>query len=493
MKKIFFVLFIFCQSALNAQQVYNLTLEESIEIAKGGSYEIQRLLKDQVIAENELSAATARLRTNVSMNFTLPQYTKTVNEWQDSLGISYFSSNTLRGIGGLNIRQPLPTDGTVSIQTNLNSINDYTYDRRSTRFSTSIVLNQPLNSLWGYNSIRSDLKTARLNNERTNKALKRSELNLIYNVSNAFYGLLRLQKGLEIAQMNLERQIEASEISKNKYEAGLIREVENLQNEVDLVEMQNNYEEAKTSLEASTKLFIQLIGLELNANVTLKSEIDNYSIVTVDPNKAVEMALKNRLEIRENEIQIEMQKIQISRQRSDGLPQASLQASLDKIGISNMDISESFSNSISSSWGDLKDRPSNYNVGLTLSVPIIDWGRNRSLVRASKARLDQYLLDKENQERDIEVEVINLVADLQNTLSRLQSLEKSVSVAEKSYGITLQRYIDGDISSLELSMERDRLNRAQQMHLTAYINYQLSIADLMRKTFYDFENQRDIE
>ena len=318
MKKIIFAVCIplICCTALHAQ-TYHLSLEECIEIAKQESYEIKRLLKDKIIAENELSAATARLKTNVSMNFTLPQYNKTVNEWQDSLGISFFSSNTLRGIGGLNIRQPLPTDGTISVQTYLNSINDYTYDRRSTRFITSLMFSQPLNSFWGYNSIRSDLKTSRLNNERTNKALKRSELNLIYNVSNAFYGLLKLQKGVEIAQMNLERQTEASEISKNKYAAGLIREVENLQNEVDLVEAKNNYDEALTGLKAYTNLFTQLIGLDLSATVTLKSEIDNYSIVIVDPNKAVEMALKNRLEIRENEILIEMQRIQISRQKSE--------------------------------------------------------------------------------------------------------------------------------------------------------------------------------
>ena len=65
-------LLIFCYQVINAQ-VYHLSLEESIEIAKKQSHEIQSLLQENIIAENELKAATALLKTNVNMRFTLPQ------------------------------------------------------------------------------------------------------------------------------------------------------------------------------------------------------------------------------------------------------------------------------------------------------------------------------------------------------------------------------------------------------------------------------------
>jgi hypothetical protein len=44
-----------------------------------------------------------------------------------------------------------------------------------------------------------------------------------------------------------------------------------------------------------------------------------------------------------------------------------------------------------------------------------------------------------------------------------------------------------------LAQERARLNTAHQNHLDAYIDYRLQLADLIRKTFYDFENDRPIE
>ena len=474
-------------------QTYHLSLEESIEIAKEKSFEIQNLLLDQIIAENELKAATALLKTRVNMLFTLPQYTETVREWEDSEGISFFSIKTLRGTGNLNISQPLPTDGVISISTGLSSINDYNTDKRASTFNTRIGLSQPLNSFWGYNSIRSELKRANLNYERANKALKLAELNMIYNVSSAYYRLLLLQKGAEISLMNLERQAEAYEISKNKYEAGLIREVENLQMEVDLAEAQNSFDVSSLELKSSTNTFKRLIGLELEATVTLSGQADDWVEVEVDPNLAVEMAMINRLEIKDREIQIELQKLQISRQKSLGLPQASLEASWERIGVSNIAISESFSNSISNSWGDLRARPSNLQVGLTLSIPIIDWGRNKRLVKAAEARQEQYYLGKEDEERGIEIEVRNLVTNIHTTVMRLRLLEKNLSVAQRSYDITLQRYTDGDIDSQALSLERTRLNTAQRNHLDAFVNYRLLLADLMRKTFYDFENGVAIE
>jgi len=494
MKNILFAVFLSMIGYSAAQaQIYHLSLEESIEIAKSKSFDIQSLLQDQIIAENELKAATAQLRTNMFMTFTLPQYTETVREWEDSEGISFFSVKTLRGSSYLNLRQPLPTDGTISVSSGLMAINNYFGDKRATTFNTRISLYQPLNSFWGYNSIRSDLQRARLNYERSNKALKRAELNTVYDVSSSYYRLLLLQKGAEISQMNLERLTEAYEISRNKYEAGLIREVENLQNEVDLVEAQNNYNVAMLELKSSTNSFKRLIGLELDATVTLKSEMSDYTIVKVDADKAVEMAISNRLEIRDREIQIELQQLQINGQKAQGLPQASLEASWEKIGVSNLDISNSFPTSLSSTWSDLGVRPSNYMVGLTLSIPIIDWGRNKTLVKAAEARQKQNYLGKENEERGIEVEVRNLVDNLQTTLSRLQLLEKNVSVAERSYGITLQRYTDGDIDSQALALERARLNSAQRSHLDAFVAYQLLLADLMRKTFYDFLNDTLIE
>jgi outer membrane protein TolC len=162
-------------------------------------------------------------------------------------------------------------------------------------------------------------------------------------------------------------------------------------------------------------------------------------------------------------------------------------AYVQKTGTSMGDISTTYGNTIQTSANDFLDRPINYGVGFTVSVPILDWGENKARVRAAEARQRQNYLAKEELERSIETETRNSVAQLNNNLKRLQLLEKNVVIAEKSFDITLQRFSDGDIDSQTLALERNRLNSAYRNHLSAFIAYQLSLADIMRKTLYDFD------
>lgn len=473
-------------------ETYHLDLPGSIEIAQLKSYGMLSLKQDLRIAEFNLKSATARFRTHIDLNFVSPQYTETIRQYEDSAGISFYPIKQMNYQGNLIINQPLPTDGSIYIRSGLSNYDDYFSDFRSTYLNTRIGLSQPITSLYGYNSIKSSLKQAELAYERSNKELNREQLNLNYNVSSAFYDLLSVQKGAEIALANLDRQKEAYELAKNKYEAGLIKEVDALQMEVDLADAQNNYDMARINMSSSENRFKELIGIEFKDSVLLSTEF-KYESILVDPEKAVELAMQNRLEIREQDIQTELNKLNLKRQKSEGMPQINLNAYYEKAGYSGMSGTNA---GMTSSWNntfkDFLNRPQNYGLGLSVSIPILDFGENKALVRAAEARLKQNLYRKEEVTRGIESEVRNLVAELNNSLSRLKLLEKNVLVAEKSFEITRQRFVDGDIDSQSLALERNRLNNAYTSHLRAYINYQLQLSNLTRKTFYDFVNDRPL-
>lgn len=494
MQKLFIFCIFFCVTSLllHSQSVHTLTLEESIEIAKSKSFSMLKLGEDLKIAEYNLKSATSRLKTHIDMTIGAPQYSETIESWKDTTGITfYYPVKELGYSTTLTINQPLPTDGNIFIQNMLSSSENMNSDFRSSRLRSRIGFNQPLHSFYAYNSIRSSLKRAELDYERSNKQFKREELNLVYQVSSAYYNLLSLQRSTEIAHLDLERQMEAHEISQNKFAAGLIREVDALQMEVDLAEAQNNHDIALLNEVSAKNSFKELLGLNLDDNVKLDNEL-NYKIVVVDPEIAIEMALKNRLEVREQEIQIELQKLSIKQQKSYGMIRASIDAYLEKAGI-DQQTGIGFAHSIQNSYKNLIERNSSYGIGLTITIPILDWGENRALVRASESRLKQFNFQKTEVERGIETEVKNLIASINSNLKRLQVLEKNVLVAEKSFEITRKRFSDGDIDSQGLALERNRLNNAYTSHLRAYINYQLSLADLARKTFYDFQKQEEIK
>ena len=465
---------------------YLLTLQESIELAKEKSYTMRNLKEDLKIAEYNLKSATSSLKTHIDFSLTMPEFNQTVRTWDDTTGVSFYSIKRMDYGGMVTVNQPLITNGNIYWETSLNSYDDFYNQDRSATFNTRLRLRQPIDALYGYNAIRSSLKSARLDYERSNKSLRREELNLVYRVSSSYYNLLSLQRSTEIALLDYERQTEANEIAQNKYASGLIREVDALQMEVDLAEAQNSYEMALINQESAINSFKELLGIELTDSVMLKDEL-KYNVVTVDVEKAVEYALKNRTELRERDIAIEQQQMAIRQRKAEGMVRGYFDAYVQKTGTSMGDMNTTYGSTIQTSANDFVDRPINYGVGLTLSVPLLDWGENKAQVRAAEARQRQNYLAKEELERNIETEIRNSVAQLNNNLKRLQLLEKNVVIAEKSFAITLQRFTDGDIDSQTLALERNRLNSAYRSHLSAYIAYQLSLADIMRKTLYDFE------
>ncbi|MDD3321593.1 MAG: TolC family protein [Paludibacter sp.] len=484
-KIILFSILLFIPFTFATSETYVLDLEKSIEIAKEKSYNMLNLVQDFKIAENNLKSATSNLKTHISLNFIAPDYKKSVEDFSTDTSITYYSSQRLNYGGNVVINQPLPTDGNIYIKSGISNTDYYSISKRTPSLYTTLGFEQPLTALYGYNEVKSDLKIAKLNYESSKKGLKREELNIVYLVSNSFYSLLSSQKKTEIARLDLERQTEANDISQNKYKSGLIKEVDALQMEVDLAEAQNNYELSLINQSSDLNEFKQLIGINLNDSVSLSTEF-NYDIVIVDPEKAVQLALENRLEIREQEIAIEQSKMNVKKQKSVGMVQSSLNLSLGKYGTSTQSINTTLQSSIDNSYTDFINRDPDYSIGFTVSVPILDFGENRAKVQSAEARLEKNVLEKDQIQRNIEREVRNLVADLNSSLKRLQLLEKSVVIAEKSFDITRQRYADGDIDSQSLALERNRLNTAYTSHLSAYIKYQLLLADIMRKTFYDF-------
>lgn len=472
-------------------QVHLLDLESSIAIAKSSSFDMLILNQDLKISEFTLKSTTSRYKTHIDLELNTPNYTETIRQFEDSTGITFYPVKRANYGGFLTLNQPLPTDGKVFIRSGFSSTSDYFADTRWTRLNTLVQLVQPVDAFFGHNELKMSLKQARLDYERTQKRLKREELNLVYRVSSNFFNLVSAQKRVELALLNLERQQEAFEIAKNKYKAGLIREVDALQMEVDLAEAQNDYDQKVTHMASASNIFKKQLGIALADSIVISNAIA-YVPVEVELEKALKYAMANRQEIREQEIQIELTELNLKTQKARGRISGDINASYDLIGVNGVPSSASFSSSLENVWGDLQQRPGNFAIGLSINIPILDWGENRAKVNAIEARMKQNIYRQEEQMRDIELEIINLVATFKSSMKRLQLLERNLIVAEKSFKITLSRYSDGDIDSQALALERERLNNAYLSHLSAYIDYELKLTDLMRNTFFDFKKQMPV-
>ncbi|MBT3243675.1 MAG: TolC family protein [Bacteroidetes bacterium] len=485
------VLFISFSSLCFGQEIHHMDLGTAIEVAKQQSPTMLSLMRQVDVASYNLKATNSRFKTRVSMNVTLPQYNETINKYEDSLGITFYPIRQSYMSTSLSISQPLPTDGSLSITSGIVNYTDYYADNRNAQVSTSIGLSQPIEALFGVNNMKLSMKQAKLSYDMTMKRLKRQKLDLVYIVSQSFYNLLSSREAMKIADMNMARQLEAYETAKNKYEAGLLREVEALQMEVDLTSATNQYENTKTSYKSQTRQFKETIGIEPTDSIVLLNQME-YIVIKVNPEDAVARAMKHRNELRESKIQIEIKEMNLKRQKAAGRISGNVNLNYNFIGVDKSSRSIPIGTTFENTWHNLTDRPGSFGVGLTARIPLIDWGENKARVKSAESSLEQDKIDLGNTKRSIEREIRSLVDQLHNSLRGLEIMEKSVVIAEKSFDISRQRYANDEIDSQAMALERERLNKAYTAHLSSYITYKLSLSDLMRKTFFDYERNEEV-
>ncbi len=490
---IFFVL-IFNISVLFAQNntPITLTLDDAIEIALEKSYNMKLLKLSVLRTQEDLIAAKGRFRTRALMDFDVPNFTERLTGIQQGYGFTIYNTmGAYRYQGNLNIIQPLPTNGELRISSSLYHLKESFLtladtDTTTRRFSTSISLNftQPLFTI---NNLKYGLKRAQLNYDRATRLFSRRELDIIYEVTGEFYSLYRATRQKEIAQDQANQTQQTYELAQKKYNAGLIPEVEALQMEVDLADSKNNLFMAETQLKQQADYFKQLIGLSLDENIQVRTDFD-YQTFTIDSIKAIEQGLKNRSEIREREIELELKKMSVKEVDSRWQIRGDLSAFYDLSGISAIDlIEDDFRSLFNSSISDLKNRPRNKGIVFKLTVPLWDWGVNKAEVAAAKVNVETAEYDLAELKKTIFREIRSAIDGVKQAENRLEVLKKSEQVAQKSYQISLHRFENGDITSQELALEQQRLTNAKLAYLDAFIAYQLAVADLKRKTMYDFK------
>jgi outer membrane protein TolC len=141
----------------------------------------------------------------------------------------------------------------------------------------------------------------------------------------------------------------------------------------------------------------------------------------------------------------------------------------------------------------LFDTPTNTPaIGLTLNIPLFDWGERKSVIKAAEASLQSTQISYEVERTDIEMNIRSVVRSLKNLENQIEIQRKTVENAELAYDINLERYRNGDLTSLDLGMYQNQLSESRMAVTNAIINYKIELLNLKIQTLYDFEKQVSI-
>jgi len=467
------------------QDTLMLTLEKSLSLALQQGYAIQNASEQYLSSKRNYEAQELSSATTVDLNLKVPDYSESLTNQFNPLTQRYefyqLQSTLLRST--LSVNQPVTfTGGTVSLSGDFFQRN---------QLSGTSGTSQTINDYFSYFqvSVRQPILTPNVQSITVNRASLelnrassdyiRHQLDIIYEVTNAFYTAYRLSRQEQISREQVEQNEDSYATARSKYVSGLIPEVEMLQTEVDLVTSRNQQLNDQREASQAKNALKLLIGLPLEGEISLTSEL-KYTPVEIDLKTAIEKALLNRLELLSAKQSLELSAMDIE------LASSRRHLRLDLTASYGLNRNDTQLESV------LRDFGRTRNIALEVTVPIFDWGRHAREVETAEAQYKSAELTYANTGQQIRQEIIDLVSRVRVAESRIQVLVKSIEVAQKSYEISLERFRVGTITRNDLAQAQQRLTNSKLNSLIALIDYRTGLADLTRKTLWDFEKNEPV-
>jgi len=465
---------------LLAQQL--MTMESCLEMAIDNSPAMKQTELSLVRNRELLNVQRARLKSQFGLTLNPFDYEKT-NRF-DQQTSEWFLNESASSAGTFSINQRiLPTDGTLSLT------NRFSYDYSFTESAFAqeptsrtynnrlmLVMDQPI---FTYNRTKVQLQQVETAYEAAMLRYLLQKLSLEQNVAQYFYAVYSRQMRLNIANESLKNNEESHAIIQNKVDGGLLALEQLYQSEVNLATSRSDVFNSQLNLLNMMDQLKVLIGMPLRDEFEIVTVIEADS-VEIDRDMAIQHALENRMELRQRAIDIENSMFSLIDSRTTNEFQGSISASL---GIQSNN--EEFSK--------LMDKPTNTpSVGVTLNIPIFDWGERKSQIKAAEADLQSAEIDLEVEKIDIQVNIRSVVRNLENLQNQILIQYKTVENAELTYDINLERYRNGDLTSLDLGLYQNQLSDTKMALTNAIIDYKLELLNLKIQSLYDFEIKEPI-
>lgn len=291
-------------------------------------------------------------------------------------------------------------------------------------------------------SVGTTVKGATLNYEKQqldyNTAVRTVELN----VRETFYGILFEQENITLLEKNLEtaKGIYGSNVT--KYNKGLLPRLDVLNSQLTYQNAKSSLETAKVTLENDKSVFKQLLGLDLDTDISLEGSLDD--ILSVGE-ISIDDVSKHSSEIAsiEKEIQI----------ANNNLLAARLSAYAPSL-------SGSYSYNLNKSMSDSSDWMHGGTLSLGVSIPLdgfMPWSSGVQSIANQKDNIESLKLKLENAKLSLKINCQSYMNKIKQLQSTINLRKQSIDYARQSYDLTLDAYNNGKKDILTLQSASDNL------------------------------------
>jgi outer membrane protein TolC len=471
------MLIFFGFAGLQAQEA--LTLEKALKLSETGSPDLQLSLLNLERSQKNLEAQRAALKSRLSLDVTPVNYSN--NRRFDTRVSEWYTNESWTSNARFLISQPiLPTDGTISLSNDFgwqNSTSDAN-NVTSKRFYNNLYLNlnQPL---FTYNRLKIQLKELELNLENANISYALQRLNLERNVTQFFYNVFMAQKNLAIAKEELTNTQKSYDIIKNKVDAGLAAKEEFYQAELNLATSKSTLQNNEVNFENAKDQLKLYLGMNLYEDILVLADIE-ANPVQVDLDKAIENGLDSRMELRQREIDIETSQFAMIETKS-----------LNEFR-GDMNLRFGFSGDNENVGQIYKSPTRSPSVNIGFNIPIFDWGEKKARIAAQEATIKSQEINLTEEKKQIIIGIRQVYRNLRNQLNQIEIAKQSETNAQLTYEINLERYQNGDLTSMDLNLFQTQLSSKKLELAQSLINYKIELLNLKIQSLYDFETGQPI-
>lgn len=480
-RRIFLLIGAVCcmETAVSAQEAMELTLQQTIRHAQEQSPDAQS-------ARHSFRSSYWNYRY-YRANY-LPNLTLTSNPYLDrainkvTLGdgsVKFVEQNLLASDLTLSLTQNVPwTGGTFFVETSAQRIDLFSDNSHS--YQTSPVNIGYRQSLFGHNSLKWD---RRIEPVRYREARKRyvETLELVAAAATQkFFALATAQSNYEIACTNYANADTLYIYARGRYDIGTISENEMLQLEINKLTEETNRMNARIEVDNAMQALRSYLGIQ--QDVELKVRIEDFvPDLQIDLNEALMLAAQNSPDI-EN---MQRRRLESESAVSQARANAGLKADIYlRFGLTQT--ADRWKNA----WRNPMDQQ---YVSLSVSLPILDWGRGKGQVRVAKSNRDLVQTQVEQDKTDFDLNIRKLVKQFNLQAQRVHIAARTDTTAQRRADVARRLYLLGQSTILDLNASITEKDSARRNYVTALYDYWSLYYTLRSLTLYDFGQGRPLE
>ena len=474
------------KASAQAAERINLTLERLLELTLSNSYDVRFLNMSVQQTQLRLKAERARLRSNVSLDISAPQFTYASEpRWNSNLGLfETVREDSRHWEAQLSIRQPVilfgyPTNGYLSLNNRM-----YKDDQRSPDGDKEITFYnryfiQYTQPLFQANGLKNSLEEAELDLEGAQIDYNSDMMEMIEEVTENYFELFENVYQQKIEQDFVTNLESALQIAQQAAAANPARAIDQDQIRVELANAREDMQGSESRFRIETARLKTELNLDESVVISIEPQI-LFTAVQVNVEDATRFAIELTPRLRELAMDKREGEMQLDETKSRGGFRVDLEFAYGR---------EKRDEFLRELWG----TPENtYTIDVNAELPIWDWGERRARIQAEQINLQRTDLQIEQAETQIVSNVTNEIRNLEELQGRVMAMQQNLTLASDISRQSLERYREGAISALDLLQSLRRQSDTAENYLEAYTNWRRVIQELQQMTYWDFETNQPV-